>query len=33
MRLRDEVPTQNFFTLLRSTEMKADHGNDADDST
>jgi hypothetical protein len=31
--LKDEVPTQNFFAPLRSTEMETGHGNDGDDST
>jgi hypothetical protein len=30
---KDEVPTWNFFTPLRSVEIEADHGDDADDST
>jgi hypothetical protein len=33
LRSKDEVPTRNFFAPLRSTEMEADHGNYADDST
>jgi hypothetical protein len=30
---KDAVPTRNFFAPLRSTDMEADHGRDADDST
>jgi hypothetical protein len=30
---KPENPTRNFFTPLRSTEMDADHENDADDTT
>jgi hypothetical protein len=33
LRSKDEVLTHNFFAPLRSTEMEADHGDDADDST
>jgi hypothetical protein len=33
LRQKDEVPTQNFFAPLKLTEMEADHGDDADDST
>jgi hypothetical protein len=28
LQLKPEVPTQNFFTPLRSIEMETDHGND-----
>jgi hypothetical protein len=30
---KPEVPTRNFFAPLRSIEMEADHGDDADDTT
>jgi hypothetical protein len=30
---KSQVPTRNFFAPLRSTEMGADHGDDADDTT
>jgi hypothetical protein len=30
---KPEAPTQNFFAPLRSTDMKADHRNNADDTT
>jgi hypothetical protein len=33
LRSKDEAPTRNFFAPLRSTEMEADHGDDAGDST
>jgi hypothetical protein len=33
LQLKDEFPTRNFFAPLRPTEMGADHGDDADDST
>jgi hypothetical protein len=32
LRSKDEVPTRKFFAPLRSAEMEADHGDDADDS-
>jgi hypothetical protein len=33
LRSKPEVPTQNFFAPLRSIEMEADHGGDADTTT
>jgi hypothetical protein len=33
LRSKNAVPTPNFFAPLRSTEMEADHGDDADNST
>jgi hypothetical protein len=33
LRSKPEVPTRNFFAPLRSIEMEADHGDDADDTT
>jgi hypothetical protein len=33
LRSKDELRTRKFFAPLRSTEMEADHGEDADDST
>jgi hypothetical protein len=32
MQSKPEVPTRKFFAPLRSNEMKADHGDGADDT-
>jgi hypothetical protein len=32
LRSKDEVPTRNCFAPLSSTEMEADHGDEADDT-